>query len=366
MSPTIDVEKSPLSDVPSDIFHSMQAAIGTIEYDLDGNIVAMNDRAMTAMEDYGEELVGANHDRLWPKEICEAEEYFDFWEKLRQGRTVEGRYQHITAVGTEVWFHSVYVPIVDASGQSSRVLQCLVDVSESTYAAQKAIEQSDGLWNNLPMCEFDKDGHVSSMNDLMGHALGFAPEEAVGKHDEDFCDKGFARGTLYKQTWENLHLGKIERLRIRHKSKDQKLIWLSSTLIPVLDPSGRLQKVIKVAEDVTDEHEDHIDCSTLLAASEDLIGRAEFGGAGQMLRVNKKFRKLFKIEPEELKGRTLQHLFSGRMTHDTVYRNFWDRLHEGHSIEKIDRMQASDGETLYIKALYQPMFEVVRQNWPAC
>ncbi|MCK0094090.1 PAS domain-containing methyl-accepting chemotaxis protein [Yoonia sp. F2084L] len=345
------------------LLNSMNAAIGTIQFDLDGNILSLNDRAMTAMEDYGEELVGQNHDKIWPKSVCQSEEYFDFWEKLRQGRSVEGRYKHITAVGTEVWFHSIYTPIEDSSGQASRVLQCLMDVSESTYAAEKAIEQSDGLWRSLPMCEFDKDQHVSAMNKLMADALGHDPDDAVGKHDNDFCDKGFARGTLYKKTWEDLAEGRIQHLRIRHRARDHSLVWLSSTLIPVLDAAGELQKVIKVAENITDEYEDYIDCRAMLTASEDMVGRAEFDGAGALLRANKTFRKLFKIEPEELSKGNLKGLFSGRMTADALYRNFWDRMHEGTTIEKTDEMQTTEGDTVYIKASYVPLFTPSGNFW---
>ncbi len=345
------------------IFACLQTAIGTIEYDLDGNIIALNDRAMTAMEDYGEELVGANHDKIWPKSVCESEEYFDFWEKLRQGRTVEGRYKHITALGTEVWFHSIFAPIDANGGQPTRVLQCLMDVSESTYAAEKAISQSDGLWNSLPMCEFDKDRHVAAINKKMADTLGYDADDAIGMHDDDFCDKGFARGTLYTKAWEDLAEGKTQRLRIRHMSKDRNLIWLSSTLIPIMDAAGQLQKVIKVGEDITEEYEDYIDCSTMLAASEDMIGRAEFDGAGALLRGNKMFRKMFKLEQDEMANKRLSDLFSGRMKGDHKYRSFWDRMHEGKTIAKTDEMQTADGETIYLKALYVPLFTPNGNFW---
>lgn len=348
---------------PDPLFECINSAIGTIQFDLDGNILALNDRAMTAMEDYGEELVGTNHDKIWPKSVCESEEYFDFWEKLRQGRTVEGRYKHITAVGTEVWFHSIYAPIDANGGQPTKIMQCLVDVSESTYASEKAIEQGDALWGGLAMCEFDKDGHVSAMNALMANALGYSTEDAIGKHDHDFCDKGFARGTLYAKTWEDLAEGTTQRLRIRHMSKDRALVWMSATLIPIMDASGQLAKIIKVAEDITEEYEDYIDCSTLLAASEDMIGRAEFDGSGALLRGNKTFRKLFALEPEELESKQLSHLFSGRMANEHKYRNFWDRMHEGKTIAKTDEMQTSNGETVYIKAIYVPLFTPNGNFW---
>ncbi|MEL6838782.1 MAG: PAS domain-containing methyl-accepting chemotaxis protein [Pseudomonadota bacterium] len=345
------------------MFSCMDSAIGTIQYDLDGNILALNDRAMTAMEDYGEELVGSNHDKIWPKSVCESEEYFDFWEKLRQGRTVEGRYKHITAVGTEVWFHSIFAPIDSNGGQPTRVMQCLMDVSESTYTAEKAIEQAQGIWQSLPMCEFDKDRHVSAMNKLMADKLGYDPDDAIGKHDDDFCDKGFARGTLYAKTWEDLAAGKTQHLRIRHMSKDRRLVWLSSTLIPIMDTAGQLQKVIKVAEDITDEYESYIDSSAILAASEEMIGRAEFDGSGALLNGNKAFRKLLNLEPEDMANKRLSDLFSGRMAGEHKYRNFWDRMHEGKTIAKTDEMQTADGETVYIKALYVPLFTPNGNFW---
>ncbi|PJI91423.1 methyl-accepting chemotaxis sensory transducer with Pas/Pac sensor [Yoonia maricola] len=351
------------TDEQTPLLRSMDAAVGTITFDLDGNILSLNDRAMTAMEDYGEELVGQNHDKIWPKAVCESEIYFDFWEKLRQGRTVEGRYKHLTAVGTEVWFHCIYTPIQDSSGQASQVLQCLMDVSESTYAAEKAIEQSNALWDGLAMCTFDKDRHISAINKKMADILGQDPDDAIGKHDDDFCDKGFARGTLYKKTWEDLADGRTQHLRIRHRAKDQSLVWLATTLIPVMNEAGQLEKVIKVGDDITEEHEDYIDSRAMLAASEDMIGRAEFDGAGALLKGNKTFRKLFKIEPEEMNGKSLKDLFSGRMAGDAIYRNFWDRMHEGTRVEKTDEMQTTDGETVYIKAIYVPLFTPNGNFW---
>lgn len=363
LTPSIASVPEPSSGDSNPAFACMDSAIGTIQYDMDGNILALNDRAMTAMEDYGEELVGTNHDKVWPKSVCQSEEYFDFWEKLRQGRTVEGRYKHITAVGTEVWFHSIFAPINGSDGQPERIMQCLVDVSESTYAAERAIEQSDGLWQNLPMCEFDKDRHVSSMNKLMADALGYAIDDTVGKHDDDFCDKGFARGTLYAKAWEELSEGKTQKLRIRQMAKDRSLVWMSATLIPVIDSTGQLQKVIKVAEDITEEYEDYINSTSVLSASEEMISRAEFDGTGALLRGNKTFAKLFKLEPEDIPHKKLSNLFSGRMSSELKYRNFWDRMHEGKTIAKTDAMVTSEGETVYLKALYVPLFTPNGNFW---
>ena len=342
---------------------AMNSAIGTIIFDNDGNILELNDRAMTALEDYGEELVGRNHDKLWPKDVCQSEEYFEFWEKLRQGRMVEGCHKHITAVESEVWLQSVFVPIKDADGNVVKVLQCMMDVTESAYAAEKAILQSTAAWENLAVCEFDSDGHVLTMNELMAQTLGHDVNDTIGKHDHDFCEKSFARGTVYKDTWISLREGKTQKLRIRHRTKDRKTVWMSSTLVPIKDATGNLAKVVKFAEDVTEEHEDYIDCSVMLGASDEMIGRAEFDGSGNIIKVNKKFRKLFEFDQEDLAGKTLLDFFSGQMTNDAKYRGFWDYLHKGQMVEKIDELQTANGETVFAHTCYCPLFTPSGNFW---
>lgn len=349
-------------DAPA-IFTGMDAAIGTITFDNDGNILALNDRAMAAMEDYGEELVGRNHDKLWPKEVCQSEEYFAFWEKLRQGRTVEGRHKHLTAVGSEVWLQSVFVPVKDTNGHVKQVLQCLMDVTESAYAAAKAVERSAAAWDNMPVCEIDADGHVLTMNDLMATALGHTAADAIGMHDRDFCDDGFARGVVYQDIWEKLRYGKPQRLRIRQRTKDRKTLWLSSTLVPLMNSAGKLDKVIKYAEDVTVEHEDYIDFSALLTASDILVGRAEFDGSGKILKANKKFRNTFHLDQEDFDSKTLRDFFSGSMKGEQKYQNFWDYLHKGQPVEKIDEMQTSYGDTIFLHASYCPIFTPSGNFW---
>lgn len=58
---------------PDERLGAVDQAVGIISYDADGNVLSLNERAQTALEDYAEELVGRNLDRIWPKEFCESE-----------------------------------------------------------------------------------------------------------------------------------------------------------------------------------------------------------------------------------------------------------------------------------------------------
>ena len=181
----------------SETLAAVDATVGIIVYDIDGNIVSMNERAQSALEDYAEEMVGRNLDRVWPASYCESEEYFAFWEKLRAGRTVEGRFKHITAVESEVWFRCTFAPICDGDGRLRQVVQTVMDVTQDTYAAETAQMRATALWDTVPLCEYDPEGHVLTMNDAMAEALGYDADDCVGLQDQRFCDKEFARSLSY-------------------------------------------------------------------------------------------------------------------------------------------------------------------------
>ena len=354
----------PVEDaVESAMFAPLNAAIGTILFDNDGNVLSLNERAMTAMEDYSEEIVGRNHDTLWPKDMCEAEGYFEFWEKLRQGRSMEGRHKHITALESEVWFHSIFVPIKNSDGFTHQVLQCLVDVSENAFETEKAVEQADAIQKGVPICVFDHEGRIQSMNQAMAAALGHDAADMIGQLDEDYLDKGFARGTTYAEVWEQLKLGNIQKLSIRHRDPNQNIVWLKSTLIPTLDGVGRLLRVIKLGDEITREYDELVNYRALVGAFDEMLGRVEFDGAGSLLTGNKVFHSLFGMDKDDIKGVTLQDMFAGSIRNDNKYKSFWDKMHENIVIQATDEMYTKSGDALYLKAAYCPLFTPNGNFW---
>lgn len=344
------------TSTPDSLYAPMNQAIGTVLFDMDGNILSMNDRAQSALEDYTDELIGKNHDQLWPKAVCDSEAYINFWEKMRQGRTVEGQHKHFTAVDSEVWFQSVFIPIKDSSGTPAQVLQLLMDVTDIAYEANIAIERSNAVWSATPMSELDTEGHILAMNTAMADVLGQIAEDTIGMRDQDLCEKSFVLSSEYQKVWEGLAAGEVQKLKMRQRTKEQKLIWLSTIMVPVLDVADKLVKVIKIAEDITADHEDHTDCRALLTASDTILGRAELDTEGKILRANKVFCTVFKVAADELDGRKHQDFCSDEVLTPVRYRDFWTKLHEGETVKNIYEMRNDDGDAIWIRAAYQPLF----------
>lgn len=347
------ISEDSFNDLPDPV---IDTAIGIITYDMDGNILSMNGPAQTAMEDYGEVLVGRNHDSIWPKSVCGSEVYFEFWERMRQGRQVDGVYRHVTAVQSEIWLRSIYTPVKDASGHPCRVVHCLMDVTEDSYAAEIAEKRNTALWGNLPMCEFDKDGHITAITPPMAELLGQPEDQAIGMHDSDLCDIAFAKSASYLKVWEDLAEGKSQKLKIKHRTPDHQLVWCEASLVPIMGIDGALEKVLKLATDITEEHSDYLDCKQVLEASNAMFGRAEFDSEGHLLRTNKPFNKIFQIPSDEIEGKNHRDLCPQEVMNPAQYSDFWGKLHEGETIDGLYEMRNASQDVLWLRVVYCPQF----------
>ena len=348
---------------PKSELAAVEAHLGMIIYDLDGNILSMNERAQSALEDYGDELVGRNLDTIWPKDFCMSEAYSAFWDKLRQGRTVEGRHMHVTAVESRVWFQSTFIPISDRDGRLAKVVQTLMDVTLEAYAARIATERANAIWDVMLVCEMDVEGHVTEMNPVMAQVLGYEPDECVGKHDQQFLDKEFARSLSYRKLWEDLLDGRPQFEMIHQRSKSNKSLWLRSSLVPVKDATGKVVKILKAARNATDTHEAHLDSSSLVTAADRLVGRLELDENLRVIRANKNFETAFKVAEADVLGRDFKEFCTPDFVNSPLYRDFFDKLRSGDPIVDQFELRRTDGEPIWIMGAYVPLFTASGNLW---
>ncbi len=111
------------------------------------------------------------------------------------------------------------------------------------------------LMDNIPDTIYfkDKQSRFVKINKAQAKLLGVkTPEEAIGKTDYDFFSKKHADAALEDEkkileTKEPL-IDKFERVR-KWQGKE---LWLSSTKVPLISPSGEIQGTVGISRDVTD------------------------------------------------------------------------------------------------------------------
>ena len=143
-----------------------------IEFDLKGNILAVND-SFVALTGYArEEIVGNHHSMFVDEEYKRSAEYTAFWEKLAGGEADKGLYPRIGKGGVEVWLQASYNPIMGFDGKPFKVVKYATDITEQHLKDVKIKEDTveatsikntlDSASTNMMMA--DNDGIIRYMN----------------------------------------------------------------------------------------------------------------------------------------------------------------------------------------------------------
>lgn len=336
-------------------FAALAETVGVIEFNADGVVTQANDRAAMALEYYGEDLAGKSHDALWDKSLSMSQEYIQFWEKLREGRIVEGRHKHIGAEGTAIWLQSTYVPIKGASGRVERVVQCLMDVSDDYASAQTNADRADAVWRGVPIAEYDSDGHFISASDPMETLLAASSGDLSGKKMQRFMDAEFAKSAEFTEAWRQVVGGETTIVDIHHLKNDGSRMRTRSTLIPVFDDAGAIDRIFEIAADVDEDLQQLTSLTARYTAMDKSLVIAEFSVSRNLIASNRTYRDLLKYDDDEYESFDHKDTVPPEFCNTKRYIAFWDRLVEGERISGQFRRICKDGSEVWLEASYVPL-----------
>jgi PAS domain S-box-containing protein len=100
-----------------------------IEFTTDGTIIAANDHFLKAVGYPLEEIVGKHHRIFVDPDDASGADYETFWTDLRQGRFRAGQFKRISKSGALIWIEGAYNPILDETGQVSKIVKFATDVT---------------------------------------------------------------------------------------------------------------------------------------------------------------------------------------------------------------------------------------------
>ncbi len=189
-------------------------------------------------------------------------------------------------------------------------------------AASKAVESNalqsavDSGWARI---EFKPDGTILEANDNFLSALGYKSEEIVGNHHKIFCDPTYVGSADYKKFWKDLAAGHVNSGDFERFTKDGKSIWIKASYSPVKDASGKVDRVIKIATDISEQKKaQEVINQTLNQALDSVI--TINGISKEIIFVNDSAVKMFGYSKEELLGQNVKMLVNAdiRPRHDQI------------------------------------------------
>jgi PAS domain S-box-containing protein len=94
-----------------------------VELNLDGTIRSANDNFLKAVGYEANALRGQHYDMLVDRSQRETVEHRQFWEQLRRGEYVSGRFRRITRDGKSLWLRSSFNPILGSDGRPYKIVE---------------------------------------------------------------------------------------------------------------------------------------------------------------------------------------------------------------------------------------------------
>ena len=106
--------------------------------------------------------------------------------------------------------------------------------------------------DNFAIISFQPNGTIIHANQNFLNALGYKLNDVVGQHHRMFCDKTYIKSNDYVEFWKNLANGVSQIDEFERFRKDGSSIWIQASYTPVKDNHGKVTRVVKFAQDITD------------------------------------------------------------------------------------------------------------------
>lgn len=237
----------------SGIVAAIQRSQAVIQFDLDGVVLDANDVFLELMGYTRAEVVGHHHRMFCDPEYAVTQEYARFWEDLRSGIHHSAEFKRLGRDGREVWIHATYNPILDADGTPTKVVKFASDVTASKLRQVEVQSRADAIDRSMAVIEFDLEGTVLAANDNFLRTTGYTRREILGQHHSMFCHPDYLVTREYRDFWLRLGQGEFLAGEFHRVGKFGREIWLQATYNPVFDLNGNPVRVVKFAQDVTDQ-----------------------------------------------------------------------------------------------------------------
>nr|WP_172691022.1 PAS domain-containing methyl-accepting chemotaxis protein [Agrobacterium larrymoorei]ASK49473.1 chemotaxis protein [Agrobacterium larrymoorei] len=223
--------------------------------------------------------------------------------------------------------------------------------------ASSANQVLSALELSFAIIEFETDGTILKANKNFCELMGYSEKEIVGQHHRIFLDKEYAGSSDYTAFWRKLQGGTFECSEFKRIAKNGDEIWIRGNYNPVKSSSGKVLKIIKFANDITQTKMNGLDSGAKLAAVSRAQATIEFTPEGKILTANENFLKALGYSLDEIVGQHHRIFIEPAEANSQRYLEFWTRLRMGEYIADEFLRIGKGGRHVYIQASYNPVFD---------
>ena len=335
--------------------HALSQSQAMIEFKPDGTILSANSLFLETMGYQLQEIVGHHHKMFVDTAESTSTEYGQFWDALRDGTYQSRTFQRVAKGGRRLWLQAIYVPLLNAKGETEKVVKFATDITTTELRNIDAENKLLAIDRAQAVIEFDLDGTILTANDNFLKAVGYTLDDIRGKHHSIFVPGKDKQSVEYRKFWEDLRQGSFMNGEYRRIKSDGSDLWLQATYNPILDRNAKPIKVVKFASDITDEKLQNADYEGKLAALHKAQAIIEFDLDGTILTANDNFLKAVGYNLDEIVGKHHSIFVGVEERQSSDYKNFWQKLSNGEFYGGEFSRRNKQGETVWLQATYNPI-----------
>ena len=215
----------------------------------------------------------------------------------------------------------------------------------------------EALSRSLAIIEFTPDGEILAANENFCNVMGYTLTEIKHKHHSMFVDPAFKDTTEYRKFWSDLARGQFQSAEFKRIGKGGRIVWIQGSYNPILNSSGKVTKIVKIAADTTEAKLKSADALGKIAAIDRSLAVIEFNLDGTVITANSNFLNCLGYSLSEVVGRHHSMFVEAAYGSSQEYRSFWEDLRKGMFRSDQYKRIGKGGREVYIQATYNPIMD---------
>lgn len=240
--------------------------------------------------------------------------------------------------------------------RKSTLLKNALDACQQRLAERDA--EHDALRESMAIIEFSTSGEIIDANPLFLTLMGYSLSALMGRHHRLFCTSEYANSPQYAALWRRLQQGEPVSGEFQRLSSTGRAVWLEATYLPVRGANGQVEKVIKVASDITEGTLRNQMHASVMDAVNRSMAVIEFDLQGKVVNANDNFLNTMGYRLEEIRGKHHSTFCLPSEVHGAAYKDFWLGLCRGEPRSGLFQRVARQGRHVWLQATYNPLYDV--------
>ncbi|WP_368182355.1 methyl-accepting chemotaxis protein [Aeromonas sp. R7-5] len=199
---------------------------------------------------------------------------------------------------------------------------------------------------------FSPEGIIQEASTPFLALMGYGATELIGQPHSQLCPRAWGESGDYRQFWRRLAQGEVQSGTFERVNRQGETRWLEATYFPVKH-QGRVTRVLKIASDVTEQHQRLGRLEALTEALDRSRAMIEFTPNGDILHANANFLSVMGYTLGEIAGRHHRIFCDEAFLREQP--RFWEELARGQFKSGLFMRHDSRGQAVWLEATYNPI-----------